>query len=173
MRLTRRALQGAGAGCGSPLSPGSKMNPAGIRLGTCIGLFVRKAKREKKSVIKYREFWGTKKREKLAQSLSVVKFEQQYGLANPEPFNRYSFRPTKVGGDFRAWPTLPQLAAIPPVNGLMEKRGGALIDIERSKLETRMKAYFDPAVSWDASNLPLIHCAMRRHGTTLIKRASG
>src|SRR6185312_6953960 len=55
-----------------------------------LGLFVRKAKREKKSVIKYREFWGTKKREKLAQSLSVVKFEQQYGLANPEPFNRHS-----------------------------------------------------------------------------------
>jgi len=131
----------------------TKMNPAGIRLGTSIGLFVRKAKREKAPVIKYREFWGTKKREGLVKSLDVAKFEQQYGLANPEPFNRYSFRPTKVGGDFRAWPTLPQLAAIPPVNGLMEKRGGALIDIERSKLKSRMEAYFDPSVSWEAFKL--------------------
>jgi hypothetical protein len=128
----------------------TKMNPAGIRLGTCIGLFARKAKREKHPAIKYREFWGAEKRERLDQSLNVAKFEQQYGPANPEPFNRYSFRPTKVGGDFRSWPTLPQLGAIPPVNGLMEKRGGALIDMERSKLETRMQAYFDSSVSWDA-----------------------
>jgi hypothetical protein len=32
----------------------------------------------------------------------------------------------------------------------MEKRGGALIDIDREKLEARMKMYFDPAVEWAA-----------------------
>jgi hypothetical protein len=37
---------------------------------------------------------------------------------------------------------------MPPMNGLMEKRGGALIDIDRAKLEERMHAYFDPKLDW-------------------------
>ena len=35
------------------------------------------------------------------------------------------------------------------MNGLMEKRGGTLIDIDRSKLEGRMKAYFNSAITFD------------------------
>jgi len=38
---------------------------------------------------------------------------------------------------------------VPPSNGLMEKRGGALIDIDRKPLEKRMRAYFDPDTDWD------------------------
>jgi hypothetical protein len=35
------------------------------------------------------------------------------------------------------------------MNGLMEKRGGALLDIDRTLLEQRIKRYYDPAVSWE------------------------
>jgi hypothetical protein len=36
----------------------------------------------------------------------------------------------------------------PAVNGLMEKRGGALTDMDRARLQERMKAYFDASMDW-------------------------
>lgn len=127
----------------------TKMNPAGIRLGTSIGLFVRKLKRDVSATVRYREFWGAKKREELLESLSESALDDKYHLANPEKFNLHSFRPRQVAADYRSWPTLVDIAASPPENGLMEKRGGGLIDIDTNTLETRMKAYFDPTLSWD------------------------
>ena len=47
------------------------------------------------------------------------------------------------------WPKLPDLGALAPINGLMEKRSGALIDIDRSELATRMQTYFDPRIGWE------------------------
>ncbi|TVR63632.1 MAG: DNA methyltransferase, partial [Candidatus Competibacteraceae bacterium] len=49
---------------------------------------------------------------------------------------------------YQGWPSVLDLCAEPPTNGLMEKRGGGLIDIDQESLEKRMRAYFDPAVSW-------------------------
>ena len=37
---------------------------------------------------------------------------------------------------------------MPPTNGLMEKRGGALIDVDRDALAKRMKAYFNRQYDW-------------------------
>jgi hypothetical protein len=128
----------------------TKMNPAGIRLGTSVGLFVRKLERDSSPVVRYRELWGTKKREALIESLSVPDFDEQYQLANPETFNLHSFRPRNVTTDYRSWPTLPDMAAEPPENGLMEKRGGGLIDVDAHSLEKRMKIYFDASIPWDA-----------------------
>ena len=59
-----------------------------------------------------------------------------------------SFRPRDVGSTYLSWPKLPALAALEPINGLMEKRGGALIDIDRAALAARMKTYFDSTVDW-------------------------
>ena len=36
-----------------------------------------------------------------------------------------------------------------PSNGLMEKRGGALIDVDRDALEARMRDYFNADLSWE------------------------
>jgi hypothetical protein len=142
----------------------TKMNPAGIRLGTSIGLLVRKLERDSKPIVKYREFWGTKKREELIESLSASAFEEQYQTANPEEFNRYSFRPRVVAVDYRTWPTLIDIAAVPPENGLMEKRGGALIDMNAASLETRMKVYFDASIPWEE---------FRKLGNPIATAASG
>ena len=45
------------------------------------------------------------------------------------------------------------LAALEPINGLMEKRGGALIDIDRPALAARMRTYFDTNIDWAAFEL--------------------
>ena len=41
------------------------------------------------------------------------------------------------------------LCEVAPSNGLMEKRGGALIDIDRDALEARIRDYFDPVLPWE------------------------
>jgi hypothetical protein len=50
---------------------------------------------------------------------------------------------------YTAWPRLVELCAVAPSNGLMEKRGGALIDIDKNALEKRMRMYYDPEVEWE------------------------
>lgn len=44
---------------------------------------------------------------------------------------------------------MTELSALAPSNGLMEKRGGALINIDRKTLDKRMRAYLDPKLDWE------------------------
>ncbi|MFH0982664.1 MAG: type ISP restriction/modification enzyme [Planctomycetota bacterium] len=140
------------------LTPDGKPDPSvfsterhsvGIRVGTAIGLMVRKARRTTKPTVRYRDFWGVTKRTDLLASLRVKRFNARYDSAKPAQENRYSFRPARVAPEYMAWPRVVDLCAVAPSNGLMEKRGGALIDINRDKLEERMKAYFDPRLDWE------------------------
>ena len=93
------------------------------------------------------------RRQQLLDSLTVAPFDDQYEIANPQPWNRLSLRPRDVGSTYLAWPKLPHLAMLKPENGLMEKRGGALIDIDPSALQTRMQTYFDASIDWASFEL--------------------
>ena len=128
-------------------------NRAGIRLGTAVGLFLKCNDSALNTSVTYRDFWGTRKREELLESLTVAPFDDQYEITNPQPWNYMSFRPHDVDSAYLTWPKLPQLAMLEPVNGLMEKRGGALIDCDRSALAARMQTYFDKAIDWPAFEL--------------------
>lgn len=125
-------------------------NREGIRVGTTVGLMVRKSQRSGRSSVRFRHFWGVKKRHDLVARLSDPDPQSHYKVAAPERQNRYTFRPDETSAEYRSWPMLTDLCAAPPSNGLMEKRRGALIDIDRAALERRIKAYYDPAVTWDA-----------------------
>ncbi len=131
----------------------TKYNREGIRVGTAVSVFVRRAVRADKPDVRFRNFWGVKKREELLASLATKDFDHQYQKADPEPYNRFSFRPGAVGTNYLAWPKLPDLAEYAPINGLMEKRGGALIEIERDALASRMKAYYDKNIDWTGYKL--------------------
>ena len=126
---------------------------AGIRQGIVTALAVKTGKEGEKKIVRYRDDINAgpaaDRRAQLLSTLTDTAIDDRYEIANPEPFNRFSLRPRKVGADFRSWPTLQDLAAVPTVNGLMEKRAGALIDMDRNALEKRMKPYFDPSVSGD------------------------
>jgi hypothetical protein len=128
----------------------TEYHPVGIRVGTAIGLMARKAARAQAPVVRYREFWGVTKRADLIGSLGEAPFGKAYAEVQPAQENRFSFRPAKVVGHYMSWPKLVDLCAERPSNGLMEKRGGALIDIDHEKLEKRMQAYYDVNVEWDA-----------------------
>ncbi len=124
-------------------------NPEGIRVGTAIGLMVKANRPGGAGGVRFRHFWGTAKNQDLLTSLAAPDLDATYQPAVPTPDNRYSFRPMDVAAHYLEWPKLTDLCATPPSNGLMEKRGGALIDIDRAALGARMRSYYDRSVSWD------------------------
>lgn len=126
----------------------TEYNREGIRVGTAIGLLVRKDTRESNPSILFRHFWGSTKRADLLLSLSNQDFASQYEASNPEPSNRLSFRPTDVSSHFMEWPKLPEISDHAPINGLMEKRSGALISVDKDVLERRMQMYYNRDEEW-------------------------
>ena len=125
-------------------------NREGIRVGTAIGLMVRQEIRRKKPSVMFREFWGADKRTEILATLKGKRAGVRYEKAAPRLNNRYSFRPSDVASHYLKWPRLIDLCAIAPSNGLKEKRGGALISIDRQALVERMRQYFDPKTKWEA-----------------------
>ncbi len=121
-------------------------NREGIWVGTAIGIMARAETRAERARVLFREFWGVSKRADLVDSLKAQGLEEHYDPANPEKSNRYSFRPSKVSPEYSSWPKVPELAQR-HFNGPVERRGLALISIDREALESRMRSYFDPAVS--------------------------
>ena len=89
------------------------------------------------------------RRKQLLATLTAKDFTSAYPSAKPGTDNRYSCRPENVSAAYNAWPKLPDLCEVAPSNGLMEKRGGALIDIDKAALEARMKDYFNAKLSWE------------------------
>lgn len=131
----------------------TESNREGIRVGTAIGLMIRRNKAKSDFSVHYRELWGTRKREVLVESVQDGALESRYSTASPTPENRYSFQPQLVSAAYSEWSKITELCAESPSNGLMEKRGGALIDIDREKLEERMRLYHDKSLDWDAYRL--------------------
>jgi hypothetical protein len=132
----------------------TEYNREGIKVGTAVGLLVKKQQKTKKPEVRFREFWGTKKRSELLYSKDSSNINKQYRIAVPKNENRLSFYPLHVAPEYYEWPQLTELCEEPPINGLMEKRGGALIDIDKEPLEKRMRWYFDANKGWeDIKNL--------------------
>jgi len=125
----------------------TESNREGIRVGTAVGLMVRRAQRQQPQVL-FRNLWGTTKRADLLASLEKDAFDSQYEGVKPDENARYSFRPSDVTVHYSEWPRAVELCSESPSNGLMEKRRGALIDIDRAPLEVRMRAYFDKGLDW-------------------------
>ncbi|RJO65974.1 MAG: DNA methyltransferase [Myxococcales bacterium] len=127
----------------------TEQNKEGIRVGTAIGLMVRKEKRDEAPTVRFRHFWGASKRADLLESLKAKRFNATYDTPAPEASNRFSFKPMSASSDYLKWPRVVDLCAITPISGLQEMRGGAMMDIDKSTLERRMKAYFDPKLEWE------------------------
>ena len=126
----------------------TEYNREGIRVGTAIGLMVRRQKRSKKPKVFFRQFWGIAKKDALIKSLEAKQFSRQYETVAPIAINRFSFRPIKSADNYSVWPSISSLAAVPPGLGLNDNRGQATHHISRAGIEERMRAYFDPTVTF-------------------------
>ncbi len=131
----------------------TEYNREGIRVGTAVGLLVKRGYEQSQTEVRFRNYWGATKRADLLASLDDPEFESHYALANPDKENRYGFRPHSLSDNYLRWPDLTELCAQSPLNGLMEKRAGALIDIDHIALDLRMRAYFDPTLEMKAVSI--------------------
>jgi len=135
----------------------------GIQQGVVVSLWVRKDghddKTGKHAKVLYRNdidaARAAQRRQQLLESLNQKGFDRRYEKSKPSPANRFSFRPSSVDRQYLKWPRVVDLCEVPPSNGLMEKRGGALMDIDRKALEKRMRLYFDRRLSWEAAKLAI------------------
>ena len=127
------------------------MNREGIRVGTAVSMLVRKpGVHTTLGKVLFREFWGSEKRQELKATLSAPSLNANYVSLTPSSANRFQLRPGAAVADYASWAAIPELAAVSPLPGLLEKRGGALFDFDRGALEHRMRLYFDPDQSMEA-----------------------
>ena len=124
----------------------------GIQQGVVVSLWTKSGKPQAKASVFYRDDLDAAKAEErraaLLASLDDPQFDSRYQTANASAQNRSSFRPGNVTASYDAWPKLTDMCELRS-DGLFEKRAGALFDIDRSALESRMRSYFDPDVSWE------------------------
>lgn len=145
-------------GLPDPSAFSTPYNKEGIRKGTAVALMVKHAQATPAKAnaqvaaatppaqVRFRQWWGVNKRADLLASLEQVQPEEHYQATLPTTANRFSFRVREVGLAYASWPTLADLTGNAPINGLMEKRGGALIDMEKNVLEAAMRRYFDASI---------------------------
>lgn len=126
---------------------------AGIQQGVTISLWVKNGRGDGKAEVYYRDDLhdarAEERRKHLLATLDEENFQENFVKANADRENRFSFRPSDVSDEYQNWAKLTDIAARLPEQGLLECRGGALIDIDKNDLSERMKKYFDANVSWE------------------------
>ena len=146
----------------------TEYNSLGIKKGTAVCTMVRRPDHnaDKQALVRYRDFWGANKRQELIASLSNEQSGPRYLNAAPGPRNRFSLVPLQVTADYEAWPALPELALKPSYNGPVERRGNALISIDREPLIERLRAYFDASVSDE--EVAALHSSLLMSGNRIV-----
>ena len=93
---------------------------------------------------------AAQRRADLVASLDDPNASAKYEPLTPLPANRYVLRPvTSAHASYGEWPTIDSLLRVAPLPGLLEKRGGGLIDFDRKKLKARIKAYLDKSSTFE------------------------
>ncbi len=122
----------------------------GIRQGVATAMLVRTGKKQP-PIYRFRDDINPSKaadrRAALLATLAEKNFDAGYETLHPTPENRFSLRPGAAAADYAAWPDVRSLAAQAPFNGPVERRGLALIDDDKEKLASRIRAYFDLSIS--------------------------
>jgi Type ISP C-terminal specificity domain len=120
-------------------------------------LAVKTGKSDQPKLVRFRDDINAAKaedrRRELVESLDLEHFDEKYETAHPQPYNWLSLKPLEIKSRYLEWPKVSELAAAEPDNGLMEKRGGALINIDRAAIVQRAQAYFDLKTPWEAYKL--------------------
>jgi hypothetical protein len=131
------------------LTPEGKPDPSifsteksreGIQVGTAITMLVCGGKR--RGAVSYREWWGADKRAELA---AAVEKPKRYERAVPELALGLPFRPSSVAEGYVSWPSAVDLMPWSSP-GIQTGRDAFLTDVDRDRLEERIRSYLDPAV---------------------------
>jgi predicted helicase len=126
----------------------------GIKIGTAVSLLVAKkdATASPTSMILYRdmhEAHAAERRAALLASLSQPDVDECYIQLQPVLGLGFPFKPRLVGLFYLSWPRLPDLFPV-SLPGVQTGRDLDLVAIDLPRLEQRLQAYFNPALSDDA-----------------------
>ncbi len=124
----------------------TEMNPAGIRVGTTVGLLLRRRPNQTPTEVRFREFWGATKRSDLVRSLQAADMSSAYTAVSPTVADRFRFTPSAVAAHYWAWPKVAELPELGPYNGPVERRGNSLVvfDDQAHALLQALAVYLDP-----------------------------
>ena len=123
----------------------------GIRIGTSITLLSRSGSAPDASPegrIKYRDFHqarAAERRQALLDSLDATDSESGYSDIQPNLGLGLPFKPAPIAEEWFDWPALPDLfpQSFP---GVQTSRDPFLIDVDRDRLEARIREYFDAGI---------------------------
>jgi predicted helicase len=133
----------------------------GIRIGTAISTLVRKSKSANKSAaVHYRDFQDARaatRRQSLLASLGTN--QPTYSSLVLSRAMGLPFKPRTFETAYLVWPRLPELFPISSP-GIKTSRDSLLVDIDRTRLESRMEQYLGTD-STDAEMAESVPCAMQ------------
>lgn len=153
----------------------TEFNHEGIQVGTAISLLARTdgaiaGRKDGRSDVRFRHLWGKDKRQQLLESAEQHSTSFYQGLAPPLDFG-LPFAPAQVNKGYLGWPLIPELMEISSP-GVNTSRDLDLVEIDLTKLEVRMTAYFDGTISdHDLKSIaPSVMTASARYNPTSTRR---
>ena len=120
-------------------------DPIGIQVGTTIATLVRKTNHSPAKEIGFRDLWGRTKLEELMATATSDPDALYEHIEPPLPLG-LPFVRTVVSENWFDWPTLTELFPV-SFPGAKTNRDSFLVDIDRSRLETRISDYFNVDLS--------------------------
>lgn len=125
----------------------TRLNPAGIQVGTAVSLLVRQEAHDQRvCTVRYRDFWNQTKREQLVEAAKKPDAGPEYEELQPDGNNWFRLRRWSPRHGYAKWPAVNELTAEAPMLGLNENRSEALSHHDKDVLKERMKTYLDPGV---------------------------
>lgn len=122
----------------------TEWNKEGIQVGTAVALLLRQTG-QSPSTVYFRDLWGTTKRAQLLTT-AVQTDNSLYDVVQPVLELGLALIPGTTSKRYLAWPKLPDLFPV-SFPGIKTSRDNALVEMDKTVLHERLKAYFDPAVS--------------------------
>jgi len=118
----------------------------GIKVGTAVAALVKTGELTESATIHYRDFEDARASERRNHLLASAHDGTSYETLRPNPILGLPFKPRAVEVDYLAWPRLPELfpTSFP---GVKTSRDSVVVDIDRERLASRMRRYFDPSAS--------------------------
>jgi hypothetical protein len=125
----------------------------GIKIGTAISLLVSKqpALKSKDGRVFYRDMHQARaddRRQALVGSLTDDQVGERYTILEPVVGIGLPLKPRALAPAYLQWPLLPDLFPV-SFPGVQSSRDDLVVDIDRERLEERMRQYFDPKISHD------------------------
>ena len=123
----------------------TEFNREGIQVGTAIALLTRREKSHGAQGVSFRNLWGKEKRAQLLDEADNPPAEK-YEELHPALELGLPFQPGAVESNYLSWPLLPELFPV-SFPGVKTSRDDVVVDIDKERLLSRMKQYFDPELA--------------------------